>query len=97
MVSPVQPGRTRRNVLGAPNRPEAERQRGKEPVEESGNQQKTCRLMCCKLRALWSERDCPKPNFQGSRCSPIGTTPEADALLRLDFYVRFGRPPQGRR
>ncbi len=50
MISPVQPGRTEREVLGAPDRPEIERWRGKEPVMESGGQQKTGMLRCRKLR-----------------------------------------------
>jgi hypothetical protein len=94
MISPVQPGRTEREVLGAPNRPEIERWRGKEPVMESGGQQKTCMLRCRKLRVLWLELDCPKPNLQGSSCPPIDTRPGIDALLRLGSYVRPGRPLQ---
>jgi hypothetical protein len=97
MVSPAQPGRTQKEVLGAPNRPEIERWRGKEPVAESGDEQKMCMFLRRKLRALWSELDCPKPNLQGSRCPPIDTTSEVDALLRLDFYVRSGRLLQERR
>jgi len=97
MVSLAQPGSTQKEVLGAPNRPEVERQRGQEPVVESGDEQKMCMFMCCKLRALWSELDCSKPNFQRSRCPPIDTTSEVDALLRLDFYVRSGRLLQERR
>src|SRR5689334_11121955 len=70
MRSPVQLGRTERKVLGAPDLPEIERWRGKEPVMESGGQQKTCTLRCRKLRVLWRELDCPKPNREGSRCPP---------------------------
>src|SRR5947209_8116699 len=97
MVSPAQLGSTQKEVLGAPNRPEIERWRGKEPVVESSDWQKMCMPRCCKLRALWSELDCPKPNLQGSSCPPIDTTSEVDALLRLDFYVRSGRLLQERR
>jgi hypothetical protein len=97
MVSPVQPGSTQKEVLGAPNPPEVERWRGKEPVVESGDEQKMCMFMCCKLRALWSELDCPKPNFQGRSWPPIDTASQVDALLRLDFYVRSGRLLQERR
>jgi len=42
MVSLAQPGGTQKEVLGAPNRPEIERWRGKEPVVESGDEQKMC-------------------------------------------------------
>jgi hypothetical protein len=97
MRSPMQSGRTEREVLGAPNRPEIERWRGKEPVMESGGQQKACMLMCCKLRVLWLELNCPKSNREGSSCSPIDTMPEIDAFLRLGFYGRSGRPLQERR
>jgi hypothetical protein len=90
MVSLAQPGRTQKEVLGAPNRPEIERWRGKEPVVESGDEQKMCRFMRRKLRVLWSELDCPKPNREGSSCPPIDTTSEVDALLHLDCYVRSG-------
>src|SRR5690348_13549168 len=62
MGSPMQSGRTEREVLGAPNRPDIERWRGKEPVMESGGQQKTCVLRCRKLRMLWPELDCSKSN-----------------------------------
>ena len=97
MRSLAQPGSTQREVLGAPNRPGTERRRGKEPVVESGDRQKACMSMCCKLRTLWLELNCPKPNREGSSCPPIDTMSEIDALLRLSFYVRFGRPLQGRR
>src|SRR5947209_7307146 len=97
MISLAQPGSTQKEVLGAPNQPEVERWKGKEPVVESGGQQKTCMLRCRKLRTLGLELNCPKPNAQGSSCSPIGTTPEADALLNADFYVRSGFLLQGRR
>ena len=88
MVSPVHLGRTQKEVLGAPNRPEIERWRGKEPVVESGEEQKMCIFLCRKLRALWSELNCPKPNLQGSSCPPIDTTSQIDAILNGDFYVR---------
>src|SRR5437867_11087659 len=97
MISLAQPGRTQREVLGAPNPPEVERWRGKEPVVESGDRQKACMSMRCKLRTLWLELHCPKPNGEGSSCPPIDTMSEIDALLRLSFYVRPGRPLQGRR
>jgi hypothetical protein len=97
MISLAQPGRTQKEVLGAPNRPEIERWRGKEPVVESGEEEKMCRFLCRKLRALWSELNCPKPNLQGSICSPIDTTSEVDALFRLDFYVRSRRLLEERR
>jgi len=97
MISLAQPGTTQREVVGAPNRPEVERWRGKEPVVESGDRQKACTSMRCKLRTLWLELNCPKPNSQGSSCSPIGTMPQADALLGLDSYVRLRPPLQERR
>ena len=62
IVSLVQPGSTQKEVLGSPNLPGAERQRGKEHVVERSDELKICRLMCCKIRALWRELDCPKPN-----------------------------------
>ena len=40
IVSLAQPVRTQKEVLGAPSRPEVERQKGKEPVVESGDEQK---------------------------------------------------------
>jgi hypothetical protein len=55
MVSLAQPGSAQKEVLGAPNRPEIERWRGKESVVESGGQQKTRMLMRPKLRTLGSE------------------------------------------
>ncbi len=48
---------------------------------ESGDEQKMCMFLHRKLRALWSELNCPKPNFQGSICPPIDTTSEVDALF----------------
>jgi hypothetical protein len=87
-VSLVQPGSTQKEVLGSPNRPEAERQRGKEHVAESSDQTKICRLTRCKNRALRRELDCPKPNSQESNCPLIDTISEVDAILSGDFYVR---------
>jgi len=88
MVSPVQLGRIQKEILGAPNLPEIERGRGKEPVVESGDEQKMCMFLRRKLRALWSELNCPKPNLQGSSCPPIDTTSQVDAILNGDCYVR---------
>jgi hypothetical protein len=39
-VSLVQQGSTQKELLGSPNRPGTERQRGKEPVAESSDEQK---------------------------------------------------------
>ena len=55
---------------------------------ESSEPQKACMRLCCKIRALWSGRDCSKPNSQGSICPPIDTMSEVDAILSHDIHVR---------
>ncbi len=55
---------------------------------ESGGQQKTCMLRCRKLRVLWLELDCPKPNLQGSSCPPIDSMSEIDALFFAPRFLR---------
>jgi hypothetical protein len=89
MVSLAQPGSTQKEVLGPPNLPGAERQRGKEHVVERSDELKIGRLMRCKIRALWRELDCPKPNSQGSMRTPIDTISEVDAILNRDYHGRF--------
>jgi hypothetical protein len=72
----------------APNLPGVETQRGNEHVAESGDQTKIGKLMRCKVRALWRELDCPKPNSQGSMRTPIDTLSEVDAILNRDCHGR---------
>jgi hypothetical protein len=55
---------------------------------ESTNELKIWRLMCCEIRALWRELDCPKPNSQGSMRTPIDTISEVDAILNRDYHGR---------
>jgi len=55
---------------------------------ESNNELKRGRLMCCEIRALWRELDCPKPNSQGSMRTPIDTLSEVDAILNRDCHGR---------
>ena len=55
---------------------------------ESSKELKVGRLMCCKIRALWRELDCPKPNAQGRMRTPIATLSKVDAILNRDCHGR---------
>jgi len=106
MVSPAQPGSTQKEVLGAPNRPEVERRRGKEPVVESSDWQKMCMPGCCKLRALWPELNCPKPNLGYCYVScrapmrtrfPCWRSPTPLEQTWLKHFLTWRRKPKGTR
>jgi hypothetical protein len=72
----------------SPSLPGAEKQRGQEHVAESSDQTKIGNLMHCKVRALWRELDCPKPNSQRSMRTPIDTLSFVDAILNGDYHGR---------
>jgi hypothetical protein len=52
--------------------------------------------MCRKARAIRLKLDCLKPNLQGCKDPPVGTTPGTDAVLCPTLVVPAGQPPQHR-
>lgn len=64
ITSLVQPGRTRKEVLGSAILPDTERFRGPEPDGKAVMHPKACRDRRCKTRTLRQELDCPKFNSQ---------------------------------
>lgn len=52
------------------------------------------RAGCRKTRAIGPKLDCLKPNLQGCKYPPVGTTPDTDAALCPAVIVLAGQPPQ---
>jgi hypothetical protein len=95
-VSPVQPGGTRREVPGSPDLPGGESRRGPQHVREAVSVGRRSTAACRETRVIWPRLDCLKPNLQGCKDPPVGTTPETDAVLCPAFVVPAGQPPQHR-
>jgi hypothetical protein len=64
VVSPAQPGRTRREVLGSPDLPRGESPTGTRACQGRGGRLEASRAGYRKIRTIWLKLDCLKPNPQ---------------------------------
>jgi hypothetical protein len=64
VVSPVQPGGTRREVLGSPDLPRGESLMGNRACQGRGGRLEASRAGYRKIRAIWPRLDCLMPNPQ---------------------------------
>jgi hypothetical protein len=64
VVSPAQPGRTRREVLGSPGLPRGESPMGNRACQGRGGRLEASRAGYRKIRTIWPKLDCLKPNPQ---------------------------------
>jgi hypothetical protein len=64
VVSPAQPGGTRREVLGSPDLPRGESPTGTRACQGSGGRLEASGAGYRKIRTIWPKLDCLKPNPQ---------------------------------
>jgi hypothetical protein len=64
VVSPAQPGGTRREVLGSPDLPRGESPTGNRACQGRGGRLEASRAGYRKIRTIWLKLDCLKPNPQ---------------------------------
>jgi len=64
LISPVQPGRTRKEVLESPCLPGVERRKETQHAWKAMVCEKTLKQSRCKIRTLWLKLDCLKSNRQ---------------------------------
>ena len=64
VVSPAQPGGTRREVPGSPDLPRGESPMGTRACQGRGGRLEASRAGYRKIRTIWPKLDCLKPNPQ---------------------------------
>jgi hypothetical protein len=82
VISPVQPGGIRREVLGSDGLPEAERCTGTRACQPTSGRVQADGTRCWETRVIWRKLDCLNPNLQKrkvhlhrNRTSETGASP----------------------